>query len=111
MGINEAFSKARRVSKLSKVMEGFPVAVAEKLLDGPDVVAALDEMGREGIAKGVTARAFGDAGLEDGSLHERLVHVMSALSPGSSNVTLYSASSTRFRIATPCLISSLERWQ
>jgi hypothetical protein len=39
--------------------------VAEKLLVGPDVVAAFDEMGRERVAMVVATRAFGDVGLED----------------------------------------------
>ena len=41
---------------------GLHVAVAEKLLDCSDVVAALDEVGREGMAKGTTAHSFRNTG-------------------------------------------------
>jgi hypothetical protein len=42
---------------------GLHVAVAEKLLDRSDVVAALDEVGRKGMAKGMAARSLGNARL------------------------------------------------
>ena len=38
------------------------VPVSEKLLDGADVVAALQKMGGEGMAQGVAADGLGDAG-------------------------------------------------
>jgi hypothetical protein len=39
---------------------GADVAVAEELLDGADVVAAFEEMGGEGVAKGVAGGWLGD---------------------------------------------------
>ena len=45
------------------------VAMAEELLDGADVVAVLEQVGRERVAKCVTARVLGDAGGADGVTH------------------------------------------
>src|SRR5262245_48647418 len=42
------------------------VLVAQKVLDRPDVVSVLQQMGREGVPEGVTARRFGDSGLQHG---------------------------------------------
>ena len=65
---------------------GFHVAVAEEFLDGADIVAVFDEVGREGVAKGVAAYPFGDAGFEDGlvdgALEDRFVHMVAALGAG-----------------------------
>src|SRR5213594_819331 len=75
---------------------GGHVAVTEQLLDGSDVVAALQKVGRERMAQGVAARGLGDAGLADGDfdepLQDGLVQVMApplprlevARAPGSS---------------------------
>jgi hypothetical protein len=38
------------------------VTVSQKLLDGPDVVPRLEQVGRERVAKGVRAGALGDRG-------------------------------------------------
>src|SRR2546425_506667 len=51
---------------------GGDVAVAEQLLDGSDVVAALQKVGRKRMAQGVAARGLGDAGLAYGNLDEPL---------------------------------------
>jgi hypothetical protein len=57
------------------------LAVAEKLLDGPDVMAALKKVRGEGVADRVAARALVDraAGAGHGALNVRLVVVMPAL--------------------------------
>ena len=39
---------------------GFDVFVAEEFLDGADVVAALEEVGGEGVAEGVATDALRD---------------------------------------------------
>jgi hypothetical protein len=38
------------------------VTVSQKLLDGPDVMPRLEQVGRERVAKGVRAGALGDRG-------------------------------------------------
>jgi hypothetical protein len=38
------------------------VAVSEKLLDGPDVLSALEEVRGKGVPEGMTGDAFGHAG-------------------------------------------------
>jgi len=40
---------------------GADIAVAEELLDGPDVMVVLQQMGGEGMAKDVTRGGLGDA--------------------------------------------------
>lgn len=59
------------------------VAVAEELLDGADVVTALQQVGGEGVAKGMATGTLVDASRADGaghgSLHVRLMGVMPAL--------------------------------
>ena len=45
---------------------GFDVFVAEEFLDGADVVAILQQVGGEGVAKGMGADALGDASLAGG---------------------------------------------
>lgn len=65
---------------------GAHVAVAQKLLYGADVVAGLQQVGREGVAECVAARVLVHAGLKngllDGTLQEGLVHVVAALLSG-----------------------------
>ena len=55
-------------------------AVAQDLLDRPDVVAALQEVGGEGVAQGVAGRVLEDpgraAGVVKGPLDASLVKVM-----------------------------------
>ena len=41
------------------------VPVAQQLLDGADVVAVLEQVGREGVPQGVRAGPLGDAGPPD----------------------------------------------
>ena len=71
---------------------GGDVGVAEELLDGADVVAALEEVGGEGVADGVAAGAFGEAGGEDGvvdgALEDRLVEVVAAPGGGGRVVVV-----------------------
>ena len=54
----------------------------EELLDGPDVVAGQEEMGREGVPQGVAGGVLGDAGCSrgdmEGSLDGPLVDVVAA---------------------------------
>ena len=58
------------------------VCVAEQLLDGAEVVAVFEEVGRERVAKGVARCAFGDFGELDraaqGFLHGGFVEVMAS---------------------------------
>lgn len=65
---------------------GFDVAVAEQVLDGPDVGAGFEQMGGKGMAEGVAGSGFGQAGLDDGlvdrPLEQGLVHVVAALLAG-----------------------------
>ena len=65
---------------------GGHVAVAEELLDGPDVVAGLEEVGREAMSQGVTGGVFGDTGGQDGrverALKNRFVDVVASEMPG-----------------------------
>lgn len=59
---------------------GFDVFVAEEFLDGADVVAALEEVGGEGVAEGVGCDAFVDScgllGFADGALEGGFVDVV-----------------------------------
>ena len=48
------------------------VAVAEELLDGADVFAVLEQVGRKRVAQGVAADLLGDPGGLDGELHGAL---------------------------------------
>ena len=54
---------------------GLDAPVAEELLDGPDVVSILEQMGRERVAKGVAGDSFRQPdrprGPSDGALHGR----------------------------------------
>ena len=73
---------------------GRDVAVAEELLDGADVVAGFEEVGREAVAEGVAGRRFGEARradrLVEGALEDGFVESRGALAylgrsaPGSS---------------------------
>ena len=62
------------------------IRVAEELLDGADVVAGFEEMGRERVAEGVTGDSAGDADGErtvvDGALDRALVVMMPVLVAG-----------------------------
>lgn len=59
------------------------VAVSKQLLDGPDIIAVLEEMGSEGMPEGMAADSFGNTGAKrrfmDGALEERRVHVVTPL--------------------------------
>src|SRR5450756_2850886 len=59
------------------------VLVTKQFLDGADVVARLEQVGREGVAQGVAARVLDDAGAPHrflhGPLNDALVNVMAAL--------------------------------
>ncbi len=64
----------------------FRVAMAEQLLDGADVVAALEQVGGEAVAQRVAARPLGEPRLAHRARHRalnrRLVEVMAALDAG-----------------------------
>ena len=45
---------------------GFDVFVTEEFLDGADIVAALEEVGSEGVAEGVASDSFLDMGCSNG---------------------------------------------
>jgi hypothetical protein len=61
---------------------GTDVTVTEELLDGPDVVVILEQVGREGVSEGVARGELGNARGMDGVLHGALengfVEVMAA---------------------------------
>ena len=65
---------------------GADVAVAQQLLDGSDVVAALQQVGGEGVAERVTGCRFGDARPANGFFHLALydggVQVVTATGAG-----------------------------
>jgi hypothetical protein len=63
-GAGEA-ATARAVEDVGVDHGGPDVAVAEEFLDGADVGAAGEKMGREGVAKGVTGGSLGDTGRPD----------------------------------------------
>jgi len=52
---------------------GFDVFVAQKFLDGADVIAVLEQVGGEAVAKGVRPHRFDDAGLLSGFAHRFLL--------------------------------------
>jgi hypothetical protein len=56
------------------------LAVAQELLDGADVLTALQKVGRDGVTEGVATGTLVDAGRADGSghgaLHVRLVVIV-----------------------------------
>ena len=64
---------------------GTYVFVAEQLLDGPDVVTGFEQMGGEGMPKGVAADVFDDSSFADGFLYcpleDRFVNVVSPFLP------------------------------
>jgi hypothetical protein len=68
----------------------FQVAVPEELLDGADVVALGQEVGRKAVAKAVQRDWLGDAGppsgVLEGALHGSLVEVVAALAAGDGVV-------------------------
>ena len=49
-------------------LRGADVTVSQELLDGADIVARLEQVRREGVAKGVRACALGDPGEPHGIL-------------------------------------------
>ena len=61
---------------------GFDIFVAEEFLDGADVVAVLEEVGGEGVAKGMRGDVFVDAGflggIFDGALESGGFEVVTA---------------------------------
>lgn len=63
------------------------VTVAEKFLDGADVAAVLEQVGRERVAEGVAGGALGDARGEhsaaNGALQDGLVQMMSPALAGA----------------------------
>jgi len=65
---------------------GLDVAVAKQLLDGTDIVAALEEMGGERMPEGMATDGFGYSGsafsVVDSALHDARIHVIAALSAG-----------------------------
>jgi hypothetical protein len=56
----------------------------EEFLDGPDVVVVLQQMGGEGMAKGVTRGGLEDARRTDGVLHSSLKNGFSADDAGAA---------------------------
>jgi hypothetical protein len=51
---------------------GAHVLVPQEFLDGPDVVAVLEQVGREGVAQGVRAHTLGKLRIAGGGLHRAL---------------------------------------
>ena len=68
-------------------LRGADVTVSQELLDGADIVACLEQVRREGVAKGVRACALGDPGephgIPDRTLQDRLVEMVAAVLPGT----------------------------
>ena len=66
---------------------GLDALVAEDLLDGPDVIAAREQVGREGVPQGVDGRVLGDShgldGSAEGSLELSLVEMVPPDDPGA----------------------------
>jgi hypothetical protein len=62
------------------------ITVAEKLLDGPDVVVVLQQVGGEGVAEGVARGGLGETGGADrvlhGALEDRFVEMVAATLAG-----------------------------
>ena len=50
--------------------------MAQEFLDGPDIIAIFQQMGRKRMPQGMTAAAFLEAGLTDSVLHRFLEHAM-----------------------------------
>jgi hypothetical protein len=72
---------ATTVEDMSVDRGRFQAGVTEQLLDGADIVAVLEQMRSERVAEGMTACTFHDFrepdGFRDGTLHDRLVDMMS----------------------------------
>jgi hypothetical protein len=83
------------------------VAVAQELLDGADVVTALQQMSGEGVTERVAAGALVDPGRADGSghgaLHVRLVVMM----PAFGGLALPSRQGTRRRTRAATGVAAL----
>lgn len=66
---------------------GLHILVAEEFLDGADVVAGHEEMGRETVAEGVRAHLLCNlcfpCGVSDGALNHRFVEVVAANDAGA----------------------------
>ena len=81
-----AHAEAAAIQDVGVDHRGLQVAMAEQLLHGADVVAALEQMGREAVAQRVAARALGEPRLahraRHRALHGRLVEMMAALDAG-----------------------------
>ncbi len=62
--------------------------MAKKLLDGPDIVASFEQVGREGVTEGVAGDSLCDAhrasGVVDGALNRAFVKVVAMLVAGES---------------------------
>jgi hypothetical protein len=84
-----AYAQTAAVEHVGVDHRGFDIAMAEKLLDGADVVAILQQMGGEAVAESVTGDAFGEGGQVRGL-------VDGALEPGGTKVV--TADVTRARI-------------
>jgi len=61
------------------------IAVPQQFLDGSNVVSIFDQVGREGVAKGVASDPLGQASfdnrLANSSLYQGLIHAMASLLP------------------------------
>ena len=67
---------------------GTDVTVTEELLDGPDVVVVLEQVGGKGVSEGVARGELGNARGTDGVLHRALengfVEMVAAALPGET---------------------------
>jgi hypothetical protein len=67
-------------------LRGSNIGVAEQLLNGTDVVAALEQVGRKAVAQAVTGGALGEScltrGMNDGALYRAFMEVMAAAFSG-----------------------------
>jgi hypothetical protein len=70
---------------------GLDIAVAEELLDGADIGATGEKMGREGVAKGMAGGVLGDTCSADRGVH-------CALNDGGMEVVAQDLAGPRVRI-------------
>lgn len=70
---SDAASEGATAENVGVDHRGGNVPVAEELLNRPDVLPVLEEVGGEGVAQGVAARLLPDPGAQDGRVNGALV--------------------------------------
>jgi hypothetical protein len=64
---------------------GAHLLVPEQLLHGPDVVAVLEQVRREGVSEGVAGRGLGETRQADERMYEDERRCRDAVRPGSAD--------------------------